>query len=382
MPQQSLFKACKNIYRSGSSGTELVGDHEISFELYNQKSIYDNVEAIRRGEATGCTFGDSDQSKVVLVVGDVITIPSSFNLTPANPKKSMVIMCNTLINDGTISMTGKGPNILPHEWYILGKLDNYGESYDITIPAYANNGLPRKSYTHTVTFNGNNGNNGTNRQCGSGGQGSSYPNGSGITLYLGTSGSGSAFAGGGGGCGLDHYSTSNVHDCDTTYPMRGGSSIGGTWGADGGVGNPVGGRSSGNLTYRDNVIAQNFGVGGRLIIYCSEFINNGTISANGVNTLRTWTTGEPRCANYGGASGGGAVDLFYYALTTEGTITANGGNNFTYNSTPGKGGNGCVTLLNWDINKVVKPEWKKFSRDGWTYLFNQYVEKLNESEAL
>ena len=378
MPQQSLFKACKNIYRSGTSGIELVGNNNISFELYKQSDINANVEAIARGEATGCTFGDSDESKVVLVVDSVLTIPEDFILTPASPKKSMVVMCNTLVNNGTISMTAKGPNVEPHDWYILGKNDNYGENENITIAAYANNGLPRKSFAPwTKILDGDNGNDGVNRQCGSGGQGSSYPNGYSYTFNLGTSGSGYAFGGGGGGCGLDHYSASNVRDCDPIYPMRGGSSAGGTFGADGGVGNPVGGRSGGSNVNRSNVIAQNFGVGGRLIIYCSEFINNGTISADGVDTLKTWTTSEYRCANYGGASGGGAVDLFYTTLTTEGTITANGGNNFSYYSTPGKGGNGSVTLLNWTIDQVVRPQEKYMSKDNMIYFLQQLVNKIN-----
>ena len=109
---QSLFRAVKKIIKSGSSGTESVGNYDISFELYDQDDINNNVAAIARGEATGCTFGDSNQSKVVLVAGDTLTIPAGYTLKPANPKKSLVICCNTLINNGTISMTAKGPNVL------------------------------------------------------------------------------------------------------------------------------------------------------------------------------------------------------------------------------------------------------------------------------
>ena len=380
MPQQSLYSACKKIYRVGSSGEEIVGNNTIDFELYTQADIDANVEAIAQGSATKCTFGDSDESKVVLVAGDTITVPSGFNLTPANPKKSLVILCNTFVNNGTVSMTGKGPNVLPHDYLLLSKFDNYGEDSNIVVLAYANNGLPRKSFAAwTTVCNGNNGNDGTNRNCGSGGQGSSYPNGSNLVLYLGTSGSGSAFAGGGGGAGLDSYSASNVRDCDTTYPMRGGSSAGGTFGADGGVGNPVGGRSTYTNVYkRTNITAQNVGVGGRLVIFCSTFTNNGTLSADGIATKRTCTSGgDNRVLNYGGASGGGAIDVFYNFLDTEGTLTAIGGGNFTNGSTPGKGGNGCVTLLEWDIEKVIKYQKKYMSKANMIYFLQELVHRIN-----
>ena len=44
-------------------------------------------------------------------------------------------------------MTAKGPNILPHDWYLIGQADGYEE--DIIIPAYANN----QTVKHTGSTN-------------------------------------------------------------------------------------------------------------------------------------------------------------------------------------------------------------------------------------
>ena len=382
---QSLFKASKKIYRSGSSGVELVGENNIGFELYTQDDIDANVEAIFKGEATGCTFGDSDESKVVLVAGGTITIPSGFNLTPVSPKKSMVILCNTLVNNGTISMTAKGPNVEPHKWFILSKLDNYGENNDIIIPPYANNSA---TSTNSIC----NGNNGTDRNCGSGGSGC-FRRTSGGTFKFST-GSGYSFGGGAGTGGLycnagSWDPTANLY-VDTIYPMRGSRGYG--FRADnnrysygyGGVGNPPGDayESRGKIS-----ATQNIGVGGRLIIFCGKFENNGIINADGV-TPKNNSSSSSATYTYkssGGPSGGGAIDIFYHDLITEGTIAADGGAAVPSVSgigASGKGGNGCITLSQWIIDVVVKPEWKSFSRDNWIYLFNNYVENLNESEAL
>ena len=374
MPQQSLFKASKQIFRFGASGIEAVGEVNIGFELYTQSDIDANVEAIASGMASGCTFGDSDQSKVVLVAGAEINVPSGFKLTPANPKKSLVILCNKLINNGEISMTGKGPNVDPHDYLLLSKFDYYGSENAILVPAYANNAVARAKRTGG---NGANGNNGTNRNCGSGGQGSTQSGGA--DYALGASGSGSAFAGGAGSGGVSK-SGSSV-DVNTTYPMRGGNSGGGHYSAGGGVGNPVG-ANGGSGTGGSHNISNNSGVGGRLIIFCSEFINNGTVSANGVATKQTADMSKyPNTdQSWGGASGAGAIDLFYYTLTTEGTLNANGGANFTRNTTPGKGGNGSITLLNWDIEKVVKPQKKYMSRDNMIYFLQGLVNRINGDE--
>ena len=360
MAGQSLFRATQLIIGAKASGVEKVEGNNISFEYYTQADIDANVAAIVAGTATKCTFGDADESKVVVVADETITIPAGFSLMPANPKKSLVICCNTLINNGTISMTGKGPNVLPHDWFILGE-DDYAGS-DIVIPAYANNRVER-------SYASNNGNNGTNRNCGSGGKGSNC-NG----LIIGATGSGYAF-GGGAGSGGAYNGGINV---DSTYPMRGSNGESGGYAASGGVGNPSGANSIGYGVI--NVVPNNTGVGGRLIIYCVDFENNGIISADGVATKRCYTILDGWGANWGGASGAGAIDIFYTNLVSEGTNTATGGGTFSAGTTPGKGGNGSITLLNWTIDKLVKPEKKLATNANWFYLFSDYAVRFKNSE--
>ena len=376
MAGQSLFAASRIIAKLGESRSLPVGDYDIDFEFYTQAYIYANFAAIAAGTATKCTFGDSDQSKVVIVAGDNITIPSGFNLTPVNPKKSLVICCDKFINNGTISMTAKGPNCLPHDWFILGK-DEYDGS-DIIIPAYANNRVPAKQGTSLNLRIAPNGNNGTNRNCGSGGLGTKYEYMRIVNCTIGASGSGSAFAGGAGsgGCCLSDRGP----DVNTTYPMRGGD--GGNGNIDGvrqgGVGNPKG--QCKEYAKTTTKVSQNSGVGGRVIIYCVDFENNGNISANGVSSKCVTLSGYAGCYSGGGASGGGCVDIFYTNLIKEGTNTANGGSGYSQKGQDttghtGNGGNGCVTLLNWDVQKVILPTVKYMSRANMLYFLQGLVNK-------
>ena len=361
----SLFQACKAAVRNKEGGSFNIGGYDIDIEMYGQQDIDDDIQY---GDVA---FGDDDESKIVLVADDTITVPAGYTLTPDSPKKSLVIYCNTLVNNGTISMYQKAPNVLPHDYYIIqGSV--IGSNRNVIIPAYANNQIPR-SQAQT----GTNGNNGTNRQCGSGGVGgsdyaSSQPG------TVGASGSGYAFGGGAGSGGsFLYYSGCQSPNVDEIYPMHGGA--GGsdnTWGTNGGgVGNPVG-LNNGTRTTNLN----NFGCGGRIIIFCSNFENNGTITVDGTNTKQS-ISGNSH--SFGGASGAGAVDLFYTNLISEGTITANGGGTFTYVNggniiTPGKGGNGSITLTQWNLDKVIKEERKMFTKDNWVYLFNNYSQRLRE----
>ena len=363
----SLFQACKAAVRNKEGGTFNIGGYDINIEMYSQQDIQDDIQY---GDVA---FGDNDESKIVLVTGDTITIPAGYTLTPDKPKKSLVIFCNELVNNGTISMYQKAPNTLPHDYYIIqGSV--IGSNRNVIIPAYANNQVPR-SQAQTGTI----GNNGTNRQCGSGGcGGSDYASSNPGTV--GASGSGYAFGGGAGSGGsFLYYEGNQSPDVDEIYPMHGGAGGGyNTWGTNvGGVGNPAG-LNNGTISTNLN----NFGCGGRIIIFCSNFENNGTITVNGTSTkMAVDVSGTSN--SYGGASGGGAVDLFYHTLVAEGTITANGGGTFSYaarygNASPGKGGDGSITLTQWNLDKVIKEERKMFTKDNWIYLFNNYSQRLRE----
>ena len=368
----SLFQACKAAVRNNEGGTFNIGGYDIDIEMYSQQDIDDDIQY---GDVA---FGDDDESKIVLVANDTITIPAGYTLTPDSPKKSLVIFCNELVNNGTISMYQKAPNVLPHDYYIIqGSV--IGSNRNIIIPAYANNA--KEGLT------GSSGNNGTNRNCGSGGVGGST-SGPGKT-GVGKSGSGYAFGGGAGSGGAFLvYRGGTSPDVDSEYPMHGGNVSGyNTWGYNvGGVGNPPGPTKA---EYQESSqYRNNFGCGGRIIIFCSSFENNGEINVNGTATkkIRTYTD-DNAPDTFGGASGAGAIDLFYTNILNQGNLLANGGASFSarsygtsswLNSSPGAGGNGSITLTQWNLDKVIKEERKMFTKDNWVYLFSNYSQRLRE----
>ena len=370
MAKQSLFSACKRVFRDGISGTYTVGNNDIFLELYSQQDIDQNNE-----------IGNSSEENIVVVAGDTITIPEGYTLTPVKPKKSLVVICNTFVNNGTVSMYQKAPNVLPHDLFIVEK-NEFGGNKDVIIPAYANNQISRTYFNDNSHVQGINGNSGTNRQCGSGGTGCGPE--SGGYGYLGASGSGYAFGGGAGSGGsmLDSISTdSGAPNVDSTYPMRG--SNGGSenvWTSNlGGVGNPVGQNKpiSNYMSY-----VNNSGCGGRIIIFCNNFTNNGTITVNGTDT-KDPNPGQSLSGSvsFGGASGAGAVDLFYTTIITQGTVTANGGGTFTKNKrTPGKGGDGSITLTPWVKSSVLKPIAKYMSKENMVYFLTNYIQRLKQGE--
>lgn len=380
---QSLFFACKSIIRNPQATTQNVGGYDIDFEVYSQKDIDKNVEAIKRGEASGCTFGDSDQSKIVMICGDEITIPSGFNLTPTNPKKSLVIFCNKFTNNGTVSMYKRAPYLLPHDYLIMAKSDGMEE--DILIPAIANNqvgsnriiGFTTTGDNNYKNFNGIKGHKGISRNCGSGGGGlfTVYQP-KGCLAHEFTSGSGYAFGGGAGsgGFGLLYEGrdcTSFNYNVDPTYPMKGGNGCRFNVGtsnahATGGVGNPIGTNTGGS--------AQDWGCGGRIIIFCVDFENNGTLNVNGTNSTAIPSGGN---SAYGGASGAGAIDYFYTNLLSDGTMSANGG---VAIGGAGDGGDGCITPFQWNREILYRETLKKFSKDNWQYLFGQFADRWNAGE--
>lgn len=387
MAKQSLFSACKRVFRDGISGTYTVGNNDIFLELYSQQDINQNNE-----------IGNSSEENIVVVAGDMITIPEGYTLTPVQPKKSLVIICNTFVNNGTVSMYQKAPNVLPHDLFIVDKQD-FGGNKDIIIPAYANNAAGgHKISKDPFNVCGDNGNNGTNRNCGSGGTGSLerlYNNNYSSNAYISKSGSGYAFgggagAGGGFGSSREYYSSPDV---DSIYPMQGGDPVKIRMYdfsyCVGGVGNPV---SSNYSIWASPPDSNNFGCGGRIIIFCKNFTNNGLITVNGTDTQlwfnnkNGYSTNQAQ-SSFGGASGAGAVDVFYTTLNTEGIITATGGKTDTTLKTlngspcyPGAGGDGSITLTPWEKSSVLKPIAKYMSKENMVYFLTNYIQRLKQGE--
>lgn len=352
----SLFKACDEIQGSGNY-TYTIGNNEITIETFDNSEIQDLL-------SNNLRIGSASQENIVLIKDTEIVINVGQILAPTDPKKSLVIFCDVLTNNGTISMTGKGPNVLPHEYVIL-QSDSVFD--DVIIPAYANNRVERKSITSfPFAWDGTPGKNGINRQCGSGGQGASTSgNDSTLNKRMGATGSGYAF-GGGAGSGGKSGQTNTVFeidvDVDPVYPMKGANGFAYGWfSASGGVGNPSGRySSSGSYVQYEGLNGaaqpQNVGVGGRIIIFCNNFVNNGTIQANGVSAYSS----PMYFSASGGASGGGAIDIFYGNSCQQGIILASGGiggdlqgsSTATYGEgKSGNGGNGSITVsqLNSEI---------------------------------
>ena len=221
----SLYNICSTLT---SDKLCTVGEDEIFIEtIYNNKQIVINEDTI---------YGDDCQDNIVLVKAPKIIINEG-NILTANPKKSLVLFCGELINNGEISMTGKGPDTLPHDYHLVYNSDNIGLE-TIIIPAYANNQVGPISGTYT---DGLNGNDGQNRQCGSGGTGCINSNNYGGYKHVGASGSGYAFGGGAGSGGETGTGSGDMHNVDTVYPMHGGDGyVYSYYGATAGVGNPSG----------------------------------------------------------------------------------------------------------------------------------------------
>lgn len=361
---QSLYNICKRVARNQESGEFKIGGYSIFVEYYNQADISMENPI---GE-------DTDESRITLVTSETLTIPKGYVLTPQHPRKSLVLMCNNLVNNGTISMQAKAPYVLPHDYFLLGFNDGWEE--DIIVPAYADNSVPITFLASDMNAsNGIAGTDGTNRNCGSGGTGGVYrPIYHGGSSYSGKTGSGYAFGGGAGGAGVIRNASAVITgtSVDEKYPMIGatdtrtgntGSTIDRVGYCRGGTGNPAGQGSNGS---------GNLGCGGRIIIFCNHFTNNGIITSKGVSGVAGggYTSG-------GGASGGGAIDLFYSDLRDgEGTIDTSGGDAVTLGA---KGGAGCLTYTYLGWGDILKPQKKKYSRDNWVELFSQYLERYSES---
>lgn len=78
------------------------------------------------------------------------------------------------------------------------------------------------------------------------------------------------------------------------------------------------------------------GTGGLLVIFSNKYDNQGSIEANGVESVKM-SSGVPS----GGASGGGSINIFYNEFISNNKCVANGGQSV---SGGGAGGNGCISI--------------------------------------
>lgn len=213
------------------------------------------------------------------------------------------------------------------------------------------------------TSDGSNGSNGSTGQTGGGGSGGAN--------YAGTSGSGaygSCFSGGSGGGPID-----NNGGTTTSGTIWGGA--GGNPGSShnavgaGGAGNPRGSNTQfGSATYSfqaptsaDNVSPEGTGTGGLIVIVAGGNVtinSGGKILANGGRSHHIY--GSNDWLSTGGGGGGGNIIIAYRGTyTNNGTVTANGGDSGktwndavggnrstgSYKAVGGSGGNGSVQTL-------------------------------------
>lgn len=125
---------------------------------------------------------------------------------------------------------------------------------------------------------------------------------------------------------------------------NGGPGGNGQPGAGNGAGNPVGtGGDTGNKS----------GTGGLMVIYSNEFENNGSLESCGVIAGIAYSFG-----GFGGASGGGSINVFSKSIIEIGTTKVNGGK--TYEEYEGSwGGTGTVNIGNISSGSYVS-EYKNY----------------------
>lgn len=187
----------------------------------------------------------------------------------------------------------------------------------------------------------NNGLNGSVGQSGGGGSGGGYY----TQSQAGAGGQGTCFSGGTGGGG-SHGGTNSVDGAP--YGGQGGraSTSDGGYPVPGGIGNPNGFWSNTTSTYIVNGTDNSAGGTGGLVV----LIVGGTLTIGSTGSIRADGFAGPNFSNTNrggaGASGGGNVIVAYRSISNSGSITANGGARWGWNTqVGGSGGNGSIQTL-------------------------------------
>lgn len=259
-----------------------------------------------------------------------------------------------LVVDGRISMTARGASSVGDTLaidYKAGEIlinpSNLND-YEWTVGSIGGNGGARVGGYSGTWWNGYGitGGAGINGACGGGGSGacSIYK----CTGYSGAGGSGTSYSGGagGGGASLHQYNWSASNGSSTGGP---GGSGGARWngtnprGGAGGAGNGGGWSyvSGGGSAYNGAS-----GTGGLLVILVYgdiEIGSTGLIDSDG--SRGGYTTASKEKA-HGGGSGGGSITILYTGnFINNGTIRANGGSGAPYTGFyGGNGGAGSIRI--------------------------------------
>ncbi len=352
--KDTLYDAVSSFYlaNSGTYTIHLANDEEILAEVYviDGNTTYTSTPTL-------CDAVADTKMCIYKYKGD-LTINSGVVITPQVRKKGFLIYAaNTLINNGTISMTARGASAVGQNVLLYKNSDN---TYEY-IPAGGSSGGTAVALSNAdcISIAGKAGVDGSGRSTGGGGSGGVFNNVSGYS-GSGAGGSGTSYSGGAGG----GATTSR----GVTYYGNPGSSTGGAGGAGksnsysntsgyaagGGAGNP-GGAGAGSSCCTHN--SGGIGTGGLLMIYTGTFENNGTISSNG--SAGGYGTGAS-----GGSSGGGSINIFAGSITTYGYVVADGGTTQTYGAPGGQGTINIGQIYNNNYYKYVfgySGDYQKFT---------------------
>ena len=341
---ESIFKILEeNELETGYSLFKVNGEkYPVHLYTYSGNQIWDENKVFGDANDVGASTNFAQNMVIVKVDGD-LTINSGVTVSPyytnyGGPKGFMVYVTGKLTNNGTIDNShgayAEGQNV-----YLWKNADG---TYEY-VPAVGAAGTGRTGDRRPA-----NGASGTGRQTGGGGSGNAY------YTTAGAGAAGTSYSGGSGGGGGNY---AEGIDASPNGGAGGNAGKNGQGGTNGGTGNP-GGQPGGTN-----------GTGGLLIIYAHNYENNGTMQAKGTDA-----------AYYGGASGGGSINIFTNQPTEinqigiisevlynsiKGNTNYNGGQP----TTSGGGGNGTVSIGEirdgqyYDLKKIIEQDKENFANE-------------------
>ena len=329
LAQSMLYAANANVQ---AGGTLTVNSLALGNYEFYKTSGATTISSFTEGNYFSST---EDTLSSFLIFNGNLTLDAGQTILPVKRKLFTVVYVNgNLAVNGAIKMTGKGANhsgtgnsggatTAQNIKMISG---TYSSVTDATIPAAGGAGAVRKGDSGkggdgTAHGDGLPGGNGPARGSG-GGAGGGLGSGSQVA---GAGGAGTSFAGGAGGGGGDNGDATDAGANGGAGGNQGGNNAGG------GAGNPAG---TGNGMHS----AQNAGVGGTLMVYCT-----GTLSGSG-SIESKGTDGSTPSSGYrsGGSAGGGIVQIFCNSGTV--TTAATGGPNGGGGQNGGAGGDGSANI--------------------------------------
>lgn len=318
--------------------------YEVELIKYEDDLIVSSSEPIGKEE--------DDVSMLVLYVKGNLDISSGVTLIPKARRKGFTIfVTGKLTNNGVISMSLKGAAAEGQNVYLAHDVDRELQ----IVPALGALGGIAVTTSWTGNYdskvNGRSGVNAVGRQSGGGMSGDAVSGWSNPPITSGRGGQGTSYSGGAGGGSVVAVDGSSKPSFtgESAVLWKAGRAM--SWSARvwqkkawGGLGIPNGLMVNKHTTYvgygntRNDNLEE--GTGGLLIIFCNQFQNNNRIEAKGAS----WAKNLPAASQYnafGGASGGGSVNIFVRQVFTHGVIDASGGIGYHPNT---GGGNGSVTL--------------------------------------